>query len=214
MRVSKIFFYLTMVCLSISCSDLVGRRMQTHKRKPFDATNIPVSLKGIYFKLYPTDGHYCRPPWAFYLYADGTVIGSTMSGMSQEMPELKFWSDPDRFLKTMKSWDTFSTNQGHYFIENDSITIELTDIMPSTPFRNFIRFHGTISSESILYFDSKLDTWCESDKESRKVTSFDKVYYKLYKTDVKPDSSKVWFKGSSWYENNVWYNQRSSSRSN
>jgi hypothetical protein len=203
MRLFRIILYLLMLVSLTTCSDLVGRRMKAHTQMPFETKASPVPLKGIYFKVDPKDGHHCRPPWAFFLYADGSVSASITSETSKQVADQDFWTNPEKFVRTMADWNQMSTNDGHYFIRNNSFTMELTDIMPSTPFRNFIRFEGGISSDSTIYINSKTDTWCEGGPSKNKF-NFERVYYKIYRTDVRPDSADMWFKEASWYKRDVW----------
>jgi hypothetical protein len=207
MRLFRIFFYLLMLTSLTNCSKLVGRRMTAHTHAPFEGKVSPVQLKGIYFKVDPKDGHYCRLPWAFYLFADGSVSASVTSQTSKEVADEAFWSNPEVFVRTM-DWGSRSNEEGHYFIENNRFTMELTYIMPSTPFRNFIRFEGGISSDSTICFDSKKDTWCEHPTPKGGKFNFERVHYKIYHTDVRPDSTDMWFKETAWYKENVWHNQQ------
>src|ERR1044072_1964709 len=139
--IRKLFFSVVLLAFLTNCSELIGRRMHAHKHQPFETTVIPVELNGIYFKVKPERcGYVCGPPCAFFLYADGTILANAFLGMSKEVEDEKFWSDPEKFVRTMTNWEHVRTRPGAYFIENGKFTMDLIDNMPSTPFNNFIRF--------------------------------------------------------------------------
>lgn len=193
--------------LLFSCTASIRTDFKVFKQQPLAIGLRNQPINGVFFLKNPVATRYCDPPFAFFLFADGSFSGFTGIGRSV-IAEENFWQKPDLYLQSMK----MSTGgEGHYTVTEDkSIIIETLALNPGnlvTPQR-IIRFEGQLLNDSTISIHKGFCSWCAGyTYPENGVLMFDNFQYKFYKTQVRPDSASdwFWFKRKRWYKKSVWY---------
>jgi hypothetical protein len=200
---------LTMLMIFSSCGrPLWKNNFHVYKYNPHERSTVSVPVDGIFFLENHVRTRYWDPPFAFFLYKDGSIVSYNGSGLSN-VPEQDFWQNPDEYLKSMQ---TSSMESGHYRVDGANITIEIfITFVGSFAQWNVIRFSGRVMNDSTISIEKAVCGWCPE-----KISSFPKNgveiirgrNYKFYPTSLKSASSRLWFGNYKWYRKNVWYNKK------
>jgi hypothetical protein len=219
----------------VSCRFIWQRKFVVYKTAPLDKANVSFPINGIYFLENYSHQRYNGPPNAFFLYKDGSVRSTNVSGIG-DIPEERFWENPNKYLVQMR-WEKVGDTPGHFLVQGNKFVMELIMDESNGGFaRNTIRLEGFVSLDSSIILEKEICTWCDFGPDYQKrdtaeidpddvkskfyhtyyrpdyqrnldETELNNLKYKFYRTDVRPDSSRIWFKDTGWYQKNVWYNQ-------
>ena len=203
-------FYLTIIAIVSSCSYKIPEHFHVYREVPQEKASVKMPANGIFFLKPFVWPKYFEPPFAFFLYEDGSIISYNSARISK-VDEERFWDQPDEYLKSM----TLSTNNtGHYKVRGDTIVIETFAINPGRPtvFLKIIRFEGRVINDSAVVIERIYCDWCYSKVTNlfpeNGVLPVDNFSYEFYATPVRPDANTVWFKKEKWYQEDVWYNRK------
>lgn len=211
MKNKYLFFlpaYLLTLMMYSGCSNLARKGFEIYKEAPLQQASMKVPVNGIFFlKDFVRPTYYYEPPYAFFLYEDGSISSYTMVGISSFLEE-NFWRNPEGYLKSMR----FQNREvGHYKVDGDKFVFEAFTINPGGLLakHKIIRFEGRVINESNIVLDKVICDWC-----NRRVDAFPKngvlpvkkMLYQFYPTPIRPDSNSLWLKKGKWYQKNVWYN--------
>jgi hypothetical protein len=186
------------------------KHFSVYKDPPLQEAYIKPSLDGIFFLKPWIWPKWYEPPYAFFLYEDGTIASYNAARISHILEE-NFWQTPEEYLKSMR---LPTTEMGHYKVEGDKIVIETFQANDGglvVPLK-IIRFEGRVINNSTISITSAICDWCPVKRNGfpeRGILSIQKMIYQFYPTPVRPDAHD-WFKKKKWYQENVWYNQKKS----
>ncbi|MBX2898031.1 MAG: hypothetical protein KF775_00175 [Cyclobacteriaceae bacterium] len=179
-----------------SCNLASHSHFTAYMNKPFNSSKDRIKLNGVYF-IADYSLRHGHSPILFFLYSDGSVNSSFATNMSA-VGERNFWTNEAMYLKNLKMGAIGS--EGHFWIKDGYIYFQLFDINPGALFPiNSIEFNGRISNDSTFILSNTICTWCDW-----KPISGYSLEYKFYATEIRPDSSSMWFKKKRWYKDKVW----------
>lgn len=187
-----------------SCNMVSHRNFNAYMNEPFNFESAKLRLDGIYFVL-DFKSKIENAPILFYLYSDGSthsVFGLNVSNV----PDDKFWIDPENYLHNLRM-NAVGNSPGHFFIRKDRILIQVFDINPGALFpNNSIEFTGRIINDSKFILTKSTCKWCFKSRRNYSKMGFAdyNTEYLFYKTNIKPDSSAIWFKERNWYKEKLW----------
>jgi hypothetical protein len=204
---TKIVLLVSIACIVLtSCSLINHKNFYAHKHVPFGMTTPSLKTYGIYFPA--NFGSKSYLPNLFFLNQDGSVE-STLRNEVSRIDSDKFWQEPDEYLKKLEMSSIVSS--GHFYADNGILTIQTFEMVNPGGFytTTSVELCGYIINDSTFRL---IETVCDIEYKNKLKSGvelpFKEQEYRLFKTAIKPDSSKIWFKRKKWYQKEVWFNQK------
>lgn len=196
-----------MACIVLtSCSLINHKNFYAHKHAPFGMTTPSLKTHGIYFPINFDPKSYL--PTLFFLNEDGSVESTSRNDVSK-IDNYKFWQEPNEYLNKLDKSSIVSS--GHFYADNGIITIQTFEMVNPSGFytTTSVELCGYIINDSTFRL---IETVCDVEYKNKLKSGvklpFKEQEFRLFKTVIKPDSSKIWFKKKKWYQKEVWYNQK------
>ena len=191
------------IILFTSCNVLNHSRFSYYKQPPEAQTAF--NTNGVYYKF--EEVHYGDSDdryWAslYYFYKDGSIINTALS--------MKNSADKDILSKLTsdfnKSIELAYRSGGAYLISGDTLK---TQMFEGTGQRgiyddNVVEYNYLIDkkTDSIILISSFCD-WCEKNRKKKMAMDIGIERYSFLPLTVKPDSSKIWYKKTKWYKEDM-----------
>ena len=162
-----------------------------HQKKAFTAysqklVNKSIKTNGVYVQK---DSFYND---AFYFYKNGLVKSSIIHS--------EFWKNPAEKVTDVDDIYMFSSKEywGHYVFKSDTLIIQLLNTAGGhLPRRRLIEYKAIINDDSTFTYFSMRGF------QGRTRILDPKIKYGFFPTNIKPDSTNIWFYDKEWYKENL-----------
>lgn len=175
-------FFLTVSCFNKTSNFII------YKEAPFkNGEKMCVKIDGMYLGKYDS----------YFFYSNGLVkrVFIDSSYISNYN-----WNS-NKIIKGSRRFDDFEENWGHYKCDGRQITMQIFN-------KNNQEFYTRqIIEMKIKVIDDNTFSLDSSKMKADKYFMKEDRILNFYKTNNKPDSTRIWFINKRWYKENVYYNR-------
>lgn len=201
----KLSGFVLLVFITISCNLETHKNFTAYKNIPIDSNSSSIRINGVYFLKNYTNQSYAPTPIIF-LYRDGSAYVCRCNGLSSNKSDPDFWNNPEEYMSGLRV-NAFSES-GHYWVRGEDFYLQTFSVDPGAIFStNTIEHQGFIKNDSTIVLTKSICSWCypsNPEFDNNGVADLGQIEYRFYRTTVKADSSKMWFKNRRWYMKYVW----------
>ncbi len=112
------------------------------------------------------------------------------------IPDSGFWANPSQTISAIKSrYESYAKEDwGAYYVMGDSLRMQRFNYHQTEVCkRSVFDYRGVVLNDTTFVITSRIAYWFAD------TATTGRFVYRFYRTDFKPDDSKIWFEKKRWY---------------